>query len=86
MSLLALAEKLMKKHEGNMKKTIPAWKSFEYVEVRIITEMKDGLVFRTKVIGFAHRDRPRQDNERYASLSTSMTQGKETVELSPFME
>ena len=51
-----------------MKITIPKWKSYEYVEVFQIIEYKDGCVFKTKSIGFAHSDRPQGPEERYAPL------------------
>jgi hypothetical protein len=64
-----------------MKVTIPVWKSYEYVEAFLITQYKDGCVFKTKPIGYAHRDRPKGPEERYASLSTSLLRGKDTIEL-----
>lgn len=64
-----------------MKVKFPAWRAFEYVEVFQITERRDGCVYRTQSKGFARATRTLQKDEVYAPLSTSMTKGKEIVEL-----
>ena len=64
-----------------MKITIPSYKSYEYVEVFKITECRDDAIYRTKSIGFAHRDRPKQDDEIYAPLSTTLTTKHDNIEL-----
>lgn len=64
-----------------MKKIIPVWQSFEYVEVFLITQYKDGCVFKTRPLGFAHRSRPKKENEEYASIPISLIRRKETIEL-----
>lgn len=38
--------------------------------------MRDGLVYKTKPLGFAHRDRPKGENEIYTSLSTQLLRDK----------
>jgi hypothetical protein len=64
-----------------MKVTIPTWKSYEYVEVFQVIEYKDGCVFKTKSVGFAHRNRPKGKDEVYTSLSTKLLRNKDTIEL-----
>ena len=53
-----------------MKVKIPTWKSFQYVEVFKILEMRDDCVYRTESLGFAKADRAKKDDEIYASIST----------------
>jgi len=74
----------MKKEQNT--KTIPAWKSFQYNEIREITEYRDGCVFKTKFKGFADNTYELAENEVACSISTSMTKGKEEIELKPFLE
>lgn len=64
-----------------MKTKINAWDTYMYVEVYKITQYKDGCVYKTKPIGFAHRDRPKQKDETYASLSMKLICGKAEIEL-----
>lgn len=64
------------------KVSFPMWKSYEYVEVFRITEYsRSGAIKATQSLGFAHRSRIKQEGEVYASLSTGMLRGKETIEL-----
>jgi hypothetical protein len=65
-----------------MKKTFPSYLSFEYVQVWRITEMKDGYVYKTVPVGYAHRDRPKGKDEVYSPLSTNLTKQQDiTLEL-----
>lgn len=48
---------------------IEAYDSYQFVEVYIVTERRDGCVYRTKKIGYARQSRPRKENEIYVSLS-----------------
>jgi hypothetical protein len=55
--------------------SIQLWRSYEYVEVFRVGSVK------TESIGFAHRDRPRKENEIYASIHPSLFRGRYTAEL-----
>jgi hypothetical protein len=59
-----------------------AWK---YVEVYRVVEWKDGLIYRTKSVGYAKAERPREPDEVYASVSTRLTQGTGKMVLDPFI-
>lgn len=78
-----------------MNVTFPTWKSFMYVEVFQITERRKGMVqaegsqaspsdacaYKTRSVGFSHRERPKGAEEIYAPLDTKLTSGKEEVTL-----
>jgi hypothetical protein len=68
-----------------MQVTFPAYKSYEYVEVWQILERRDGCIYKTKSIGFAHRNRPLGKDETYSPLSTTLTKDNNeiTLELIP---
>lgn len=55
---------------------VKIWEAWKYVTVYDVLEWRDGAVFRTEFKGFAHRDRPRGQNEVYSSVSTSLTNPK----------
>lgn len=64
------------------KVSFPAFKSYEYVEVfRITLRSRSGAIKETESLGFAHRSRIKGPEEVYASLPTSMTEGKSFIEL-----
>lgn len=50
------------------KVSFPSYRSYEYVEVFKVTERRDGAIYKTKSIGYAHRDRVKAEDEVYASL------------------
>ncbi len=53
--------------------TIPVWESFLYHEVYVVIEWRDGCVYKTKPVGFCHKDRLKKEGEIYASVSTDPT-------------
>ena len=57
----------------------------DYREVFVVTERRNGLIYKTKSIGYAHRDRRRGEDEVYASLPTKITLGVE-VTLQPIID
>jgi hypothetical protein len=62
--------------------TIRAFESYLYVEVRTVTEYKQGRIYKTEHKGYAKRERPVQDNEVYCSISTNkFIQGQFTCSL-----
>ncbi len=70
--------------DGTM--TIPPWESFFYVSVYQVVSRRDGCVYKTKPIGFAHRDRPKGEDETYSSISTSITGTNEaTFTVGPYL-
>ncbi len=65
--------------------TIPPWDSFFYVSVHRVISRRDGLVYKTKPIGYAHRDRAKGEGEVYGSISTSITATDEaTITVGPY--
>lgn len=52
---------------------IKGYESYQFTEVRRVTEWKDGMIFKTEHVGYARRERPKQDGEVYCSISTEMT-------------
>ena len=64
---------------------VKSFEDFRYREVFLITELKDGCVYKTKSIGYIHvKDSANYPPDKYvlASLSTSLTkQGNFTLEL-----
>lgn len=64
--------------------------SFMYVTVHAILEWRDGCPFKTKVVGYAHRDRVKGKDEMYSSISTKLTDPRlhptGEVTLEPFLE
>lgn len=65
--------------------TIPPWESFFYVSVHRVVSRRDGLVYKTEQIGYAHRDRPRGEDETYSSFSTRITDTDEaTITVGPY--
>lgn len=51
---------------------IPVWQAYLYVEVFRVTELKDGFIFKTKRVGYAHRDRPKAEDEVYSAIPMSI--------------
>jgi len=66
-----------------MRVRVPTYESFRYKTVYTVTEWRNGLVYKTKHLGYARDDRPPMDGEVYGSISTTMTRGKThfTIEL-----
>lgn len=64
-----------------MKITIPVWRSYEYVEVYLITELRGDRVYKTRSLGYAHRQRPKGEMETYAALPTCLTRGQIEITL-----
>ncbi len=70
---------------------IPAWQSFQWKEVRVITEMKNGCIYKTKKLGcilsselFAHLK-----NDGYIkgySFTSVSVSSKETIVLEPLLK
>ncbi len=68
--------------------TIESFNSYQYREVHEITVWKDGYVWKTKVIGFIHReDKHLYPSDKYAltSISTHLTRGPHCT-LHPYLE
>lgn len=61
--------------------TFPSYDSFKYCEVFLVTERRQGMVYRTKRLGFCSVDHPKQKDEIYTPLSTSMTKPGTTITL-----
>jgi hypothetical protein len=67
--------------------TIPAWKSFMYREVHIITAYKDGCIFRTKstgkyILSTQEKDLPK--DHIASSVSTKVYAGMDEITLPLF--
>ena len=64
--------------------TVKSYDAHNFVEVRVVTKMRDGAIFKTKHKGFARIERPMLDGEVYSSLSTTfLRQSEFTLTLLP---
>jgi len=62
---------------------IPRWKAFLWREVFVITEMRDGCIFKTKSVGFCKADQNIGPDYILAPISTSDKNG---IELKPLFQ
>ena len=65
---------------------IQAYDSHLYRQLYVVTERRDGAVFRTRFVGYVFASRPRGEDEVYSSLSTNLTRGGGEIELNPWVD
>ena len=64
---------------------IKAENAWYYREVFLVVKRRGNAIFKIRPLGYCREDRPKRENEVYASIRTRLT-GQDEIELEPYLE